>query len=248
VIDVEHESQLVRERSAELAGQLDAAAAVVTVDHAPIEEALAQSRRLAGAASAARAEVSRRLAAGNPAGVPLGPYRPIRRVRTLPDGRDPDPHLQGRLAVTEELVAYHRHRYEVAAAQRNAYAAAAAQFDGRPALVAAARQQISVLRQRQSFAAEGGDQLDAALRRFLDIAGHLRQAMLEADEISGAASAALDQMRAAPLQAAMEEAGGPMADLGLAQYAMARASAAMGSAPLDATTGRPVEAKPARRR
>jgi hypothetical protein len=247
MIDVEHESELLKQRSHDLAAQLGAT--VVVVDRTGIEEALAESRRLAERAAAARAAVAARLAAGQQPGAALGPFQPIRKVRTLPDGRDPDPHLQGRVAVTAELLDFHTHRRDVvAAAYREAFARAGARLDARPALVAAAKGHLSLLRERGSFTAEGGDRLDRSLRSFLDIAGTLRAGQQEADEIAAAAEVALTQLRAAPLQAVMEAEGGPMADLRLASFAVGRMSAAMGGEPLDAASGKPIGKPTGRRR
>jgi hypothetical protein len=128
LIDVEHESELLKERSRDLAAQLDAA--IPTVDRTGIREALAESRRLAVAADEARADIERRLSRGQPPGVQLGPHGPVRRVKVLPNGRDAEPFLRGRIAVTSELVAFHRHRIDVvAAAFRDAYTSAGEQFE-----------------------------------------------------------------------------------------------------------------------
>jgi hypothetical protein len=241
-IDVEAESQQLRERSADLAAQLDAA--VVTVDRTPIAEALAESDGLAAAADAARAEVARRLARGEPAGVGLGPVGPIRRVRDLPNGQDADPVLRGRATVTRELGAYHVHRRDVvAAAYRDAFGRAGQQYEPRASLVAAARGHLTELRRRESFGPEGGAELDAALRRFLDSAGVLREGLREADDIAASAEAALKRLGTAPMMAELEDTHGPMHMTNLNQWLVGRVSQALGGEPVDATTGRPVEAK-----
>jgi hypothetical protein len=245
MLDPEAEAEALSERSLELAQLLDAA--IPVVDRSEISEALGESRRLADETQAARAEVSRRLAAGKPAGVPLGPVGPIRRVRSLPNGRDADPHLRGRLVVSPEAIRYHEHRRDaVAPAFRAAYAEAGERLDARPALVAAARGHLAQLRQREQFADEGGDALDAALKRFTDAGGVLRAGMREGDEIAVRAEAALAQLRNAPLEALVEEQHGPTGALTAHQWTAALMSASTGQ-PFNATTGEPlVEAKPAR--
>jgi hypothetical protein len=248
-LNVEAESQALKQRSAELAAQLDAA--IVTVDRSGINAALAESRRLAGAARAARAEVSKRLADGKAPGVPLGPRGWIRKTQTDLMGRDLDPHLQGRVAVTSELVAYHVHRRDtVAAAIRSAYREAAERFERPPALLSADRGHIGVLRQQGSFLDEDGEELHAALRRFLDSAGVLREGLAEGDRIAEAAEAALERLRTAPVEAQIEAEAGPTALFSAQQWVQSRWSAALDSQPIDAVTGAPIPvgAKPASRR
>jgi hypothetical protein len=238
----------LRERSAELAAQLDAA--VVTVDRSGIDQVLAESQRLDAAARAARADVSRRLAAGRQPGVPLGPVGPVRRVPEGPNGQpDGDPWLKGRVALTPELFDYWTHRRDVVApAYRDAYLAAGAQYEARPSLLAAARGHGALLRDRESVTSEGGVELYAALRRFLDSAGSIREGVAQADEIQREAEAALERLHAAPGLAAVEDEHGPMAATAVNQWIGGRISAVLGSEPVNATTGRPVEAKPAGRR
>jgi hypothetical protein len=112
-IDTEQESAAITQRSYALAEQLDAA--LVTVDRTAIREALAESRRLRAAAVAARSEVERRLARGEPPGCLLGPHGPIRQVRSTPGGRDLEPYLRGRDVLTSEVLAYFEHRRDVLA-------------------------------------------------------------------------------------------------------------------------------------
>jgi hypothetical protein len=105
-----------------------------------------------------------------------------------------------------------------------------------------------VLRQRESVTAEGGVDLYAALRRFVDSAGVIRQSVAQADEIAAEAEAALERLRAAPSLPAVEDEHGPMAMTSVKQYVFGRTSAALAGEPVDATTGRPVETRPAGRR
>jgi hypothetical protein len=237
--NVEHESELLKQRSAELAAELDNA--LPAVDRSGIAAALAESRRFADAAAAARAEVSRRLAHGLPAGVALGPVGVVRRVPSTPSGRDPDPQLRGRVAITAELLRYHHHRRDsLAPAYRAAYGAAAEAFEARPSLVAASKGHLAVLRQRGNFTAEGGEELQAALTRFLDAAGVLRAGVRDADEIAAAAEGALENLRSLPALAELEDEAGPMSVTSTAQWVAGRISAALGAEPVDAATGAPV--------
>jgi hypothetical protein len=240
-VNVEAESEALQERSADLAAQLDAA--VVTVDRTPIRKALAESKRLAAAADAARAEVAKRVANGRAPGVPLGPVGPIRKVLDLPNGMDADPVLRGMAAVTRELGAFLVHKRDVVArAYRDAYLAAGEQYESRPALVAAARGQLNELRRRESFGAEGGAELDASLRRSLDSAGVLREGLRDADDIQREAETVLKRLGTAPVMAELEDTHGPMAMTSLNSWVVARVSQTLDE-PLDATTGRPVGRK-----
>jgi hypothetical protein len=244
MIDTEAESRALLERSQDLAAQLEAALPVV--DGTMIREALAESRRLGDAAEAARAEVDRRLAAGKSPGCPLGPLGAIRKVRTLPNGRDAEPGLRGRTPITLEIVGYHDHRRDVvAAAYRAAYTEAAERLERRPTLVAAARGHITELRRRETYLTEGGQELETALRRFLDAPVALDAGCQEADKIAVAAEQALGWLRTAPAEAQIEAQHGPVAQFTTAQWVAAQTSLALGSEPVDAKTGAPIEAKPA---
>jgi hypothetical protein len=171
-IDVERESQALAKRSFELAEMLEAA--VPVVDRSPIKAALAESSRLAKEAHEARDQVTVRVAAGLDPGCLIGPPLPIRKVPSTPDGRDPDPVIKGRAVITPELVAYWVHRRDVvgpsivSASERAAEALPTA-----PALTAAARGHLAVLRERANFGDEGGSTLDAALQRFDNARGTL---------------------------------------------------------------------------
>jgi hypothetical protein len=150
--------------------------------------------------------------------------------------------------VTPALIRYHEHRRdEVAAAFRSAYGRAAEEYERRPALTAASAGHVAVLRQRGLLVAEGGEELQAALQRFRDSAGVLREGLQEADRIAEAADAALEQLRSAPWLAAVEAEGGPMSLTTVNSWVIGRMSAAMGSEPLDAVSGRRIEAKGRRR-
>jgi hypothetical protein len=111
--------------------------------------------------------------------------------------------------------------------------------------VAASRGHLALLRQRRHFVAEGGEVLEAALARFEDVGPSLRAGRAEGDEVAAAAQAALDNLRSAPFEAAVEAEAGPTALFGIHQYATARVSAALGSVPVDAATGAPLGVKPA---
>jgi hypothetical protein len=245
MIDVQQESEAVRERSLELAELL--AGAVVVVDRTEIRQALAESKRLADAAAAARAEVGRRVARGEPPGAALGPVGPIRRVKTGPNGQDLDPVLLGRLVCSAELRQYWEHRFELAATIRAAYEQASEQCSRRPALLAAAYEHLSLLRRRRSFAAEGGEALQAAVGAFENLGPVIREGVAEAEEIRFRAEAALEDMRTAPTAAALEAEAGPVALFHAQQYLTGRISAAMGSVPIHSVTGAPipVETEPA---
>ena len=91
------------------------------------------------------------------------------------------------------------------------YSITAQAFDRRPTLLAAARGHLALLRQRQSFTDEGGEELAAALDRFLNSAGTLRAGLQQADEISGEAQMALENLRSAPALAELEDERGPAA-------------------------------------
>jgi hypothetical protein len=245
MIDVEQESAAVRERSADLAAQLDAA--LVTVDRSGIREVLAESKRLHGDALAARDRVSQRLAKGQPAGVPLGPAGPIRRVSTDQLGRDLDPHLKGRLAVTPELAAYWVHRRDVVAgAFRAAFVEAGERFAQSPSLAAAARGHLALVRSRGTFVAEGGDILEAALNRHQDVGPTIRLGVIEADDISARAEAALAELATAPLAAAVEAEHGPTAALSTQQWLNTRWARAVRDENdvIDVMTGEPVGVTP----
>jgi hypothetical protein len=244
MVNPEAESAELAQRSRELTELLDASTPIV--DRSGISEALSESRRLSAAAKDARAEVSKRLAKGMSAGCPLGPHGPIRRVKSLLNGRDADPYLRGRLAVTPELERYHLQRRDVLGpAVRSAYAEAGERFDSHLALMAAARGHLAVLHARECFADEGGRELAAALARFSDAAGVLRAGMREADEIEARAHSALDEMASAPLAAALEAQEGPTAALAVHQWTNAVKSAVMhGALPVDAESGVALESKP----
>jgi hypothetical protein len=244
-IDVEAESEALRQRSAELVEMLDAA--LVTVDRTGIREVLAESKQLHTEALAARDRVSQRLAKGQPAGVPLGPAGSIRKVRTDAWGHDLDPHLKGRLACTPELAAYWVHRRDVVAgAFRAAFVEAGERFAQNPSLVAAATGHLGLVRSRGTFMAEGGDTLEAALNRHQDVGPTIRSGVIEADGISARAEAALSELATAPLAAAVEKEHGPVAQLSTAQWVNSRWARAVGdeNAVLDVMTGEPVGVTP----
>jgi hypothetical protein len=245
-IDVEAEAQQYRQRSAELAGMLDAG--VPTVDKSGIRQALAESKRLEGEVADARAEVSKRLARGAPAGCPVGPHLPIRPVVTDFRGVDLDPQLRGRTPVTPQLLQFWQHRKDVVAdAIRTAYTEAGERLNTQPALLAACRGHVAELRQRGAFVDEGGGQLLAALQRHQDAAELLRSGPQEADEVEGKAREALERLRSLPMLAEMEAEQGPMALASINSWVIARVSAAIDQ-PVDAKTGKPIpldQVKPA---
>jgi hypothetical protein len=161
-VDPEAESQAMAERSLELAGLLDAGHPVVKGTPA----VLAESARLGRAAHRARLEVAAKVAAGADPGCPVGNEPPVRRVRTDNRGRDLDP-LGGRAAVTPELIAFWEYRRDVVfPAVEAMYRRAAEETPYRPALVAAAKGHLGVLRERWSMLSEGGVELEAAVESY----------------------------------------------------------------------------------
>jgi hypothetical protein len=180
VIDPEAESQVLSERSDELAQMLDAGHPVVEQNRA----ALAESERLASVARQTRSDVAARVAAGLDPGCPVGPQPAIRRVRTDARGRDLDP-LRGRSVVSPELLAYWEHRRDVVAVAVEAqYRQAAERTPYRQALVAAAQGHIATLRERHSMHPEHGAELEAALRRYDSAYAALREAAIDAQQIA----------------------------------------------------------------
>jgi hypothetical protein len=145
--------------------------------------------------------------------------------------------LKGRLVINAELVRFWTHKRDVvAAAYRSAFSEAGERLAAHPALVAAARDHLARLHQRETFIAEGGEALTAALNRFTDCAGRLRAGRAEADEIEAQAERALAETRSAPLEALLEAEHGPTGALTAHQLASALTSAASGM-PFDADTG-----------
>jgi hypothetical protein len=85
VIDPEAESQVLRQRSVELAQMLDGGRPVVMESPA----VLAESKRLGQRAYEARQAVAVKVATGLDPGCPVGRPPAIRRVSTDQKGRDP---------------------------------------------------------------------------------------------------------------------------------------------------------------
>jgi len=157
-------------------------------------------------------------------------------VRTLPDGRDAEPGLKGRTPITPELEAYHRHRRDVVAvAYRTAYAEAEEHLERRPALVAAARGHISELCRRETYMTEGGQELETAVRRFINAPGALQVGYHEADKIAATAEQALSWLLTAQVEAQIEADHGPVAQFTTSQAIAAATSALLGSEPVDST-------------
>ena len=161
---LEAESEALRERSAELVRLLDEAAPIV--DRTPIYEVKQEARALAAAAHAARQVVAEKIAANVTPGTPVGRQPLVHRVRTDSKGKDLDP-LHGRPVITPELIASVEHqRYVVGPAIEGVYRQAVLDRPWRAALVAAVRGQLELLRVRQSFKIEGGEELAASLIRY----------------------------------------------------------------------------------
>jgi hypothetical protein len=200
-IDVEAESAALKERSAELAQLLDAGHPVV--DRSQVRQVSAESQRLAKETHRARREVAARVAAGLDAGCVVGRQPPVRRVKTDPrTGRDLDP-LGGRSAVTDELLRFWEHKRDVVApAVEGQYREAAERTPLRPPLLAAARQHIALLRQREMMLSEGGVELEASLAAYEQAFVNLRQAALDVPtDISAEAITRLQSLRRIQAQA-----------------------------------------------
>ena len=194
MIDVEAESREIRERSAELAELLDGGHPVLDRTH--VREVAAESRRLAREARQARQRVAAQIATGAGAPCVIGRQPPVRRVRTDPHtGRDTDP-LAGRSAVTAELIQYWTHQKDVVApAVEASYREAAERTPFREALVASARQHVSLLKSRETMLDEGGVELEASVARYDEAYVNLRQAAVDAQAISGEAETRLQSLR-----------------------------------------------------
>jgi hypothetical protein len=190
MIDVEAESQELRDRSLELVELLKD----VPVLGPPPPE-LDESRRLGRAAHQARQRVAERVARGQDPGCPLGPPAPIRRVRTDPrTGRDLDP-LRGRQAVTGELLQFWTYRQDVvAAAVADWYTRAAEETPFSEPLVCASRGHLAVLEGRRS-ASEGGSELSQALKAYVDCFEGLRSNGLDSQQIANEAAGRLASLR-----------------------------------------------------
>jgi hypothetical protein len=191
MIDPEAESEALRQRSHELVQLLDAGHPVVVQNRA----VLGESRRLATESQRARREVAARVAAGLDPGCVVGREPPIRHVKTDRQGRDVDP-FHGSAVVTDALIRYWEHRRDtVAPAVEDAYRQAAIEKPYREALVAAARGQISLLRERQMMLSEGGVQLETAVAHYDEAFLSARQAALDAQAIAGEAIERLASLR-----------------------------------------------------
>jgi hypothetical protein len=199
VIDPEAESEILRQRSLELAEMLDAGHPVAERP----EAVWAESRRLGLVATQARREVATRVANGKDpgTGVTVGRQPPIRRVKTDRRGHDLDP-LHGRAAITPELVRFWEHRRDVVfPAVETSWRQAVEDRPYRDALVCAARGHLAVLGQRRSTS-EGAARLAGALRAYDTAFENVRQAVLDSQAIATEATgrlAVLDRERAAVL-------------------------------------------------
>jgi hypothetical protein len=232
MIDPEAESAALTERSVELAGLLAAGEPIVERASPAV---WAERRRLAAASHEARRTAAAKVAAGMDPGCVVGRQPPIRRVKTDWKGRDLDP-FHGASVITAEVVAFWEHQRDVVAAEVEAqYRRAAEKRPYRPALAAAARGHLGVLRERQTMQSEGGAELEGALARYDGAFMNLRQGALAAQEISGEAITRLASLRRIAAQAELgddDEEGfianaiGAVTDLGL----------------VDAKTGQPLVA------
>lgn len=182
-IDVEAESDALRQRSAELVALLDAG--VPVVDRTSTRAVQEEAAELARAAHRARADVAKKVAAGQDPGVPMSKIPPIRRIASTRNGRDPDAVLRGRSVITPELVAYFEHQRDtVAPATEDMYRQAVADRPYQAALVAAVRGHLALLGQRQNVESEGGEALTVALRRYDDAYSAIRENINDAHMIA----------------------------------------------------------------
>jgi hypothetical protein len=206
MIDVEQESEALRERSQQLTELLDAGHPVVE----GCADVLAESKRLGKVAYQARREAAARMAAGLPVDCVVGNPPPIRRVATNRRGKDLD-QFGGRSVVTDELVAYWTHRRDiVAGAVEAVYRSAAEHTPYREALVAACRGHIGVLQQRFAVKSEGGVELESALERYDSAYRNLRESANDAQRIAVEATdrlAALAREKASALLGTDETKG-----------------------------------------
>jgi hypothetical protein len=231
VIDVEAESEAWTERSRELAELLDAGHPVV--DRTATEAAGSESRRLGAVAHQARRHAAVLVAAGKDPGCVVGREPPIRRVRTDVRGRDVDP-LHGRAIISDELVTYWTHRRDVVApAVEASYRQAMIDQPYSPALVAAVRGHLAVLRQRRSMTFEGGEELQSSVERYDLAFEQCRMAANDAQSIATEADARLASLRRI---AAETELG----DRDEVKPLIAAALSNITDLPVDAKTGQPV--------
>jgi hypothetical protein len=227
-IDPELEAQQHRERSAALCEMLDAGHPVVVQKRA----VLAESKRLGEESQRARREAAARVAAGLPAGCPVGLELPIRHVVTDRLNRDVDP-FHGAAVVTDALIAYWGHRRDVVApAVESSYRQAAVERPYREALVAAAHEHIGLLRERRSMLSEGGAEVEGALARYDEAFLVARQAALDSQAIAGEAVERLASLRR---EAAKAEVSGDQVT-GFIASAVSMATDSL----VDAKTGMPL--------
>jgi hypothetical protein len=190
-MNVEAESEDLRQRSLELSQLLDAGQPAVEGCAA----VLAESKRLGALASQARRDAAAKVAAGRDPGCPVGHTPPIRRIRTDGRNRDLDP-FHGKAVVTDQLLRYWEHRRDVVApAVEGMYRAAATERPYRAALVSAVHGHMALLRERRSMLTEGGADLEASLRRYDDAYVNLRQGALDAQQIVIEAQTRLDSLK-----------------------------------------------------
>ncbi len=233
MIDVEAESEVLRERSLGLARLLDEGHPVV---ESPAD-VWSESRRLGQLAHQARRIVATRIALGQDpgAGVTVGRQPPVRRVHTdARTNRDVDP-LGGRSAITPELIRFWQHkRDEVADAVEAQFRQAAEAMPYRPTLVAAAHGHLEVLRQRRSMLSEGGDQLEASLRSYDDAHVALRQAANH--DPAAIRNEAIDRLTSLE----REKASALLGDRDRVEPLIAAALASVSGAPIDVDTLTPL--------
>jgi len=190
-IDVEAESQELKQRSLGLIELLDAGHPTVVQPRSVLTE----SKRLARETLEARRKAAVKVALGEDPGCVVSPQPPLRRVDLDWRGRDTDP-FHGASVVTGDLIQYWTHRRDVVfPAVEGAYRQAMVDRPYSEPLVAAARGHLAVLRGRQTMLSEGGADLEASLARYEQGYLNLRQLVVDSAEIAGQAETRLASLR-----------------------------------------------------
>jgi hypothetical protein len=231
-INLERESELLKQRSLELAQLLDAGHPALE----PIAAVWAERKKLAAATHQARRDAAARVAAGaDTPGVTVGHAAPIRRTKTDWRGVDTDP-FHGSPVVTPQLIAYWEHQRDVVSPAIEAqYRRAATDRPYQPALVAAARGHLGVLRERRTMLSEDGTKLEASLAAYDQAYERLRVGALDSQSIRGEAMTRLAALRRITVDAEM----GDQFD---ERPFIASALSATTDLPINADTGTPLVA------
>lgn len=217
MIDVEAESQAMGERSAELAERLRSLVPEVNRDE--IREVQAESRRLAAEATRARDQIAEMVRKGQPlpAGVTVGLQPPIRKVPS--GGRDRKAYetLQGRPVISPELLEYWCHRRDVVGpAIVRAHETAALDLPPAAALLACARGHLASLRTRGAFVAEGGLDLEVALKAVDAVRGQLIEGVSEGQAVTTEATGRLESLAGQLASVKVASSGVEVSDVWLA--------------------------------